>query len=384
MLNKITDLILFKDNHFYAAFPAVATLADGEVVAMFRRARDHRWLTHPQLLAGDPEFESVDHVDARSQLVLLRLGPDLAPLGEPEGLPVDPEAGDQDASLLVLNDGRLLAAGFGWYPLAARHQAAARAAGIGLLGSPETTGCLYLFWGGYTRTSDDGGRSWTAHRYLPPLPGHGDLVPGRRPQHGGAVRGRPVQTSDGTILLASYATVPGSGRYGAHLFASTDRGASWRYRAQIAADPEGKAGYAEPALLLTADGRLIAFLRSFGLGDRLATATSRDFGRSWDAVESHAVIGHPYDALPLPDGRALVVYGFRHKPYGIRARLWRPDGPTPLAETEEFVIRNDGPSPDLGYPWATRLADGRILVVYYFCDPHGVRHIAGSVLSITD
>lgn len=382
MLRKIKDLILFRDQRFYAAFPAVAVAADGTPLVLFRRARDHRWLVHPNLAPDDPEFESVDHVDARSQLVLLRLGPDLAPLGEPQGLPVDAEAGDQDASLLVLNDGRLVLAGFGWYPLAARHEQKLRAAGVGLLGSAETTGCLYLFWGGYTRVSDDHGRSWTPHRYLPPLPGHPDLVPGLRPQHGGAVRGRPVQVPDGTVLLASYAQAPGTGRYGAHLFASADRGESWAYRALIATDPEGKAGYAEPALLLTGAGRLIAFFRSFGLGDRLATASSDDLGRSWSAVAVHEVRGHPYDVLPLPDGRVLVVYGYRHEPYGIRARLWRPDAGEDLAAAEEVILRDDGPSPDLGYPWATMLPDGRVLVVYYGCDAAGIRHIAGSVLAV--
>ena len=53
-----------------------------------------------------------------------------------------------------------------------------------------------------------------------------------------------------------------------------------------------------------------------------------------------------------------------------------------FGQAVEFIIRDDGPSRDLGYPWATRLSDGSILVVYYMCDDAGLRHIAGSVLTI--
>jgi hypothetical protein len=46
----------------------------------------------------------------------------------------------------------------------------------------------------------------------------------------------------------------------------------------------------------------------------------------------------------------------------------------------EIILRDDGLGTDLGYPWATRLPDGRVLVTYYISGADGVRHIAGTIL----
>jgi hypothetical protein len=89
--------------------------------------------------------------------------------------------------------------------------------------------------------------------------------------------------------------------------------------------------------------------------------------------------GHPHDPLRLRDGRFLLVYGYRHPPYGIRARLYDPDRERP-EDAPEIVVRDDAAGPDVGYPSAVELADGRVLVAYYFVDPDGIRHVAGSVL----
>ncbi|MEO2048833.1 MAG: hypothetical protein ABGX16_19930 [Pirellulales bacterium] len=67
--------------------------------------------------------------------------------------------------------------------------------------------------------------------------------------------------------------------------------------------------------------------------------------------------------LQLSDGRVLLVYGYRHQPYGIRARVLNAEC-TDVATASEMVLRDDGGSSDLGYPWATRTADGHVLVVY--------------------
>jgi hypothetical protein len=46
----------------------------------------------------------------------------------------------------------------------------------------------------------------------------------------------------------------------------------------------------------------------------------------------------------------------------------------------EIVLREDGGSGDLGYPWSAPLPGGRVLSVYYFNTDHGgPRWIAGTI-----
>lgn len=372
MIEILSHRTLYRDPRFHAAFPTAATLADGTVLVVFRRGRDHRWLT-----AGDGDVGTVDHLDARSHHVLLRCSAEFEPLGPPTVLPADAEAADQDPNLLALRDGRLLLSGFSWYPLPARAAGRLRARGVGLVGSAEDTGAFYLFWGGWTRTSDDGGRTWSPHAFLPPLPGHGDVVPGIRPVHGGAVRGRAVETADGTLLLATYGGHP----YESHLFASTDGGATWGHRSVIAADAVRCAGFCETALHRAEDGRLLALHRTTGLDDRIALSVSGDLGHTWAPWVATGAVGHPADLCPLGDGRVLVVYGHRHPPYGVRARLWAPAAGA-LDDAPEVMLRDDAPGPDVGYPWAVRLGGGRAAVCHYIVDDDGIRHIAATLLAV--
>lgn len=379
MYRRVWDRVVYRDSRFFCAFPSVARLADGGLVVGFRRARDHRWMTGRTSAPGDPGFDSIDHLDARSHLCLMRLTADLRPSGEPTMLSPDPEAADQDANLLALSDGRLMMSGFAWYPVPARQGQTLRSLGMGLVGSPESTGCLFAFWGGYVRFSGDGGRHWSPHHYLPAVPEQADIVPGRRPYRGGPVRGRAVQGPDGTVYQAAYAIRARDGRSVALLHASPDGGATWAFRSTIAVDEAGEGGFVEPSLQWLPDGRLMAFHRTVGLDDRIATSVSADNGASWEPWVLHRVQGHPTDALTLPDGRLFVVSGWRHQPYGVRARLWDPAAGG-LETAAEIVVRDDSPSPDTGYPWAVALPDGGILVVYYLCDGEGVRHIAMTLL----
>ena len=93
--------------------------------------------------------------------------------------------------------------------------------------------------------------------------------------------------------------------------------------------------------------------------------------------------GHPLHALRLSDNRVLITYGYRHKPFGIRARILNPEC-TDFETAPEIVLRDDGGSGDIGYTWAVQLDNNRVLVVYYFNQKNGTRHIAGSILEISN
>ena len=91
--------------------------------------------------------------------------------------------------------------------------------------------------------------------------------------------------------------------------------------------------------------------------------------------------GHPLNALRLPDNRVLLTYGYRHKPFGIRARILNAEC-TNFADAPEIVLRDDGVNGDLGYTWPVLLDEKRVLIVYYFNLNNATRHIAGTVMEI--
>jgi len=379
-MKKILDKILYKDSHFYASFPSAVNLANNEIILMFRRARDFRWL-----LDDDDELtkelrELVDHIDSRSHLVTIKLDQNLNLISNEKILSIDPEAADQDASLLLLKSGSLMLSSFAWYPLPSRLAKSLRQSGVAIRGHFEDSGCYFILWGGYTRYSKDFGKNWSDHQYLPPMPQASDIIPGKRKSCGGPTRGQAVEMGNDILLpVYNYLTSHTSGS--CHLYISTDQGKSWTYRSMIAFDPEQNIHFNEPSLLHCKGDKIIAFMRTFNADDHLYTATSHDRGVSWEKWQKRKeIVGHPIHPLRLKDGRVFISYGYRHEPYGIRARLMDKNANDFIGE--ELIIREDGASADLGYPWATQLNNGDILVVYYFTEHDGIRHISSSLISL--
>ncbi|MBS7634690.1 exo-alpha-sialidase [Candidatus Bathyarchaeota archaeon] len=81
--------------------------------------------------------------------------------------------------------------------------------------------------------------------------------------------------------------------------------------------------------------------------------------------------------------RVLCVCGRRAPPYGILAKISNDGG---MTWGKEIILRDDGGSPDLGYPRAALLPDGKIITVYYFNDAKnfvkcegGIRYIAATI-----
>src|SRR5438445_10842289 len=102
-------------------------------------------------------------------------------------------------------------------------------------------------------------------------------------------------------------------------------------------------------------------MRTEGFNAHTIVARSTDNGRSFEHWTDSGFQGHPHHAIQLPDKRVLLVYGYRHVPYGVRARVLdaectRFDGP-------EVVLRHDGGNADLAYAWAPLIARKRALVV---------------------
>ncbi len=360
-VRKSGDIVIYSDERYYSAFPSVVRLRrSGEILVAFRRAPERRRLG----------AKGVSHTDPNSQLVCVRSRDGGRTWSrEPELIHAHPLGGSQDPCLLELRDGTLLCASYLWIWTGGAERASI----------PATAWIAdYAFHGGYLLRSSDGGKTWQGPFTPPPVPGREarDCFGAPLPAYN---RGAMCQSRDGRVLWA-VAYPKGAGRDAGtdvHLLSSADEGRTWQYQSVIASD--SKASFNETSLYETPSGQLVAFLRTAGLDDHTVVARSRDGGRSFSPWADTGWQGHPHHAVRLEDNRVLLVYGYRHAPFGIRARLLNPEC-TDVGQAPETVLRDDGGGTDLGYPWAVALPGRRALVVYYFQKENGTRHIAATWL----
>lgn len=363
-LRKIEDITLYADARFHSAFPSIVRRPDGELLVAFRRAPDRRRLGETATL----------HVDPNSFLVLIRSRDNGRTWSkEPQLIYAHPFGGSQDPCMVQLSDNTILCTSYGWAPIPPAAQPK--------LPQPNTVhwSKKFVFMGGYILKSSDGGNSWGQPIIPPRSEGeprvdiHGRPLPAYN-------RGAMCEGTDGKlywVIAANTPTVPAHNE--THLMISADKGATWKFSCRVAGDE--KAGFGETSLYETPKGDFVAFIRTGGLDDHLVVARSTDRGRSFQKWEDMGFQGHPFYALRLPDRRVLLVYGYRHKPLGIRARVLDAEC-TNAATAPEIVLRADGGAADLGYPWATMVAKDRVLVVYYFNKADGPRTIDGTILQL--
>jgi sialidase-1 len=360
-LRKLEDIVIYEDAKFYAAFPSMVRRPNGDLLVAFRRAPERRAL-------GEP---SAGHTDPNSYLVLVRSKDDGKTwTREPEMIYAHPFGGSQDPCMVQLRDGTILCTSYAW----ARMQPSA----IAKLKQPVSRHGDFVFLGGFLVRSDDGARTWKEPMIPPSGSGEvnfdifGNTVPAFN-------RGAICEGKDKRLYWAVAAHAgPTPLKTSVHLLTSSDEGNSWQYSSPIAQDP--KIVFNETSLYETPKGDLVAFVRTGGFNDHTVISRSKDRGQSF-VWQDAGFQGHPHYALQLPDERVLLVYGYRHAPFGIRARVLDSEC-TNAAAAEEIVLRDDGGNGDLGYPWATMVSKNRALVVYYFNHADGTRHIAGTFLEV--
>ncbi len=151
-------------------------------------------------------------------------------------------------------------------------------------------------WWGMTRTSQDGGRTWSEAGRLP----EGILGP---------IKNKPVRLADGSIISPSSTESderPSTWRI--HFERSIDGGRSWS-AVRPAAAPDGAEIQAiQPSILTHPGGRLQAVGRT--QQGRVFETWSDDGGRSWSPVTLTALPNPSagIDAVTLRGGRHLIVY----------------------------------------------------------------------------
>ena len=360
-VRKLDDVVIYSDAKFYAAFPSIVRRPGGELLVAFRRAPERRTF-------GE---RGVSHTDSNSQLVLVRSGDGGKTWSrEPQLIFAHAFGGSQDPCMVQLRNGTLLCTSYAW----ARLEPEA----ITRLKPPVARSGDFVFMGGYLVSSRDGAKSWQGPIIPPPCPGevHLDLFGKIVPAYN---RGAMCEGSDGRLYWVVAASNPNAPRQtGTHLLISADKGGTWNYSCPVA--QATNVDFNETSLYETPGGELVAFVRTEGFNDHTVVARSDDHGKTFQWRDA-GFQGHPHHAIRLPDRRVLLVYGYRHRPFGVRARVLDPEC-TNVATAEEIVVRDDGGNGDLGYPWATMVSRDHVLVVYYFNRADGTRHIAGTFLEI--
>jgi hypothetical protein len=173
----------------------------------------------------------------------------------------------------------------------------------------------------------------------------------------------PTQLADGRLLYAGKDLWRPPCRTG--VCESTDDGRTWRWLAELPVrEGDSPSNYHELHAVEASDGRLVLQIRNHNktsAGQTLQSESS-DGGKTWSAPHSIDVWGLPSHLLRLKDGRLLMTYGHRRKPYGNQARLSEDAGRT---WSEAMIISGDGCGGDLGYPSTVQLADASLLTVWY-------------------
>lgn len=149
---------------------------------------------------------------------------------------------------------------------------------------------------------------------------------------------------------------------------TTDGGLTWKMLSLVGDEPPGFA--IMPSTLRLPGGALLTTIRHGDPGKRynIDAWRSDDLGLSWKCLGDATpdIGGNPPSLVRLQDGRVCLTYGYRRKPCGARARISSDEG---RSWGPEIILRDDGPTGDLGYPRSVVRPDGKVLTIYYFNGP---------------
>jgi hypothetical protein len=166
---------------------------------------------------------------------------------------------------------------------------------------------------------------------------------------------------------------------------SVDGGRKFGFVSWLSKEPEGF--QIMPASLRLDDKRILVAVRCSDKGvftevmHWIDTYMTQDNGLTWSLVgqpvPASGMGGNPPTLTRLADGRIVLVYGYRAAPFGIRAKISEDEGVT---WSEDIVLRKDGGNPDIGYPRTVLRADGAIVTAYYYNNTaEGDRYIGATI-----
>jgi hypothetical protein len=156
-----------------------------------------------------------------------------------------------------------------------------------------------------------------------------------------------------------------------------DGAKTWEFVANVTTEPPGN-DYA----IMPSTVRLFGDTLLMGVRRRnyIAAFQSDNGGYRWSPkgkIVENTGLGNPPALARLPDGRIVCTYGYRAKPFGIRARI-SPD----LGNTwsRDLMLRADGAGVDLGYTRTFVRTDGNLVTVYYYWDKKSPERYIGATI----
>ena len=216
------------------------------------------------------------------------------------------------------------------------------------------------FQGSWVMLSDDNGTSWSAPIRSPVSAPHG-----------------PIRLRNGNLLYLGKPFAVIDDMYHGQITAarSTDGGHTWQQLGKVPLYPGTVAGsYHEPHVVELPSGKLIAAIRIENCKGENGDVTqaglihfstllseSNDGGQSWTEPRSLGY-GAPPHLLRHSSGVLILTYGYRKEDVGQRVGISRDEG---QSWEWDWIIRNDAPDWDLGYPSTVELGDGSLFSVYY-------------------
>jgi len=148
---------------------------------------------------------------------------------------------------------------------------------------------------------------------------------------------------------------------------SNDEGRSWTLLGHVPF-PDGLTmnSMHEPHVVQLPDGRLLGAIRNQGeyqgLRFSVVFTESNDGGKTWSVARGINLAGSPPHLLLHSSGKLICSVGYRSAPYGERVAISNDLGNT---WDTNIVLRDDGPTSDLGYPCSVELPDTSVFTLYY-------------------
>jgi sialidase-1 len=362
------ETLFYSDAH-YSTFPHVVRLGEQHLMVTFRiagqksvQAAKNEQVTHHESDSGIAVVESFDNGKSWDQ--------------DSFRIVYQGSMGVNDPALTVLKKGKILLRFAGLEVLLSKERSKLTSP---LISSREEHGLVAGMLGNFVMSSDDDGSTWS----------EAQLIEVAGVTHS-CSREPIVELSDGTLLLSVYQGAPHKTDE-VWVIRSYDEGKTWGDPICMLSDPNGAhsqhygVNYNETALLPLGNGKIVAMARAdssfFAAGDyipvggvgELIFSSSLDGGLSWFPGKKSGLWGQPAHLCRLGDGRLLCTYGYRKKPYGVRASISEDEG---LTWSEPIIIREDeNISWDVGYPSSVLLSDTSVLTIYYFQNNNKIRYI---------